>query len=113
MANRDQFVNIKENEVKFKNCHNFGKINHGIKLFFEKSPKDPKKNSDFYDRVRTEGNDRVGTEGNDNSSKGITQHQLRRSRDVEVFKNKSDRCEGDKTVRKQYSKDKQLTHHDF
>lgn len=36
IVNRDRYLHINRNSVKFKNCNkNFGKINNGIKCFFE------------------------------------------------------------------------------
>ena len=41
LANRDKFVKINRNSVKFRSCHkNFGKINNGIKSFFQNKSRD-------------------------------------------------------------------------
>lgn len=46
LLNRDKFLRIKRDSVKFRSCNkNFGKINNGIKSFFQKIIDAPKKHN--------------------------------------------------------------------
>ena len=57
LANRDKFLKIQRNSVKFRSSNkNFGKINNGIKSFFEKVAEEPGKHRNEK-RVNTQGNE--------------------------------------------------------
>lgn len=49
LLNRDKFLRIKRDSVKFRSCNkNFGKINNGIKSFFQKIIDAPKKHNTYH-----------------------------------------------------------------